>query len=99
MVLTGPVPFALTWLMIQVGVRGAGPAGASVVEPFAQDLVGELVNRADPAGDGESPVAEVDVLDEPQGDDGGCAGGVHAGQHQDESGDRGLGDLDGVVHL
>ena len=47
----------------QVRVGGAGPAGGPVGEPLEQDLAGEVVERAGPAGDGDPPVAEVDVVE------------------------------------
>jgi hypothetical protein len=82
----------------QVRVRGARPAGAPVVEPFQQDPMGELVDRADAAGDGESPVAEVDVLEAQLAD---ClgAGGVDGCEDQDQPIGWGLGDLDCLVDV
>jgi hypothetical protein len=46
-----------------VRVGGIRPAGAPVAEPVEQDLVGELVDRADPPGDDEPAVAQVDVVE------------------------------------
>jgi hypothetical protein len=69
-----------------------------VVEPFEQDLVGELVDRAGPSGEGEPPVAQVDVV-ELGGDDGGLAGSVDRGQDQDEAGDGDGGGLHGSVEI
>lgn len=60
-----------------------------------QDPVGELVDGAGPAADGETSVSEVDVVQEQFTDRFG-AGGVDRGQDQHEPGDgcrRGLGRL------
>lgn len=47
----------------QVRVGGVRPAGVPVVEPVEQDLVGKLVDRADPSGDDEPAVAQVEVIE------------------------------------
>lgn len=41
----------------QVGVGGAWPAAVPVVQPLAQELVGEVVDGPDPVGDDDAPVA------------------------------------------
>jgi hypothetical protein len=47
----------------QVRVGGAGPAQVAVLEPVQQQGPGQVVERAASAGEGQSPVAEVDVLE------------------------------------
>src|SRR5712671_6185433 len=96
MVLTGPVPIAECWLMSRCGLAVSGPAGAPVAEPVEQDLVGELVDRADSPGDDEPAVAEVGVV-ELGGADGAGAGGVDRGEHEHQPGGRGRGGLGGLV--
>ena len=79
----------------QVRVGGVGPAAASVGEPLQHEAMGELVQRACHAGDGEPPIAQVEVI-ELQRADGLRAGGVHTGQGQGEPGGgcgRGPGDV------
>ncbi|HLM87986.1 MAG TPA: hypothetical protein VK284_02990 [Streptosporangiaceae bacterium] len=69
----------------QVRVGGVRPPGAPVAEPVEQDLAGELVDRADPPGDDEPAVAQVDVV-EPGSADGAGAGGVDRGEHEHQPG-------------
>ena len=45
----------------QVWVGGVGPAPAAVGQPVGEQAVGELVERSGQAGDGQTPVAQVDV--------------------------------------
>ena len=47
--------------------------------------MGELVDRADPPGEGEPAVAQVDVV-ELGGADGAGAGGVDRGEHEHQPG-------------
>ena len=54
-------------------------------EPVEQDLVGELVDRADSPGDDEPAVAEVDVV-ELGSADGAGAGGVDRGEYEHQPG-------------
>src|SRR5664280_1029510 len=99
MVLTGPVPFALTWLMIKWGFAVQGQrvrrwSSHSRSIWWVSSSIGRtrpaMVSRRLPRSTSSTSrrAMMADVL-----------AGVHAGQHQDESGDRGLGDLDDVVHL
>ncbi|MEH0549082.1 hypothetical protein QA802_40285 [Streptomyces sp. B21-105] len=46
----------------QVWVGGARSAGSAVVEPVQDGLAGEVVERADVTGDGNSLVAEIHVV-------------------------------------
>ncbi|MFI1285184.1 hypothetical protein ACH4U5_31250 [Streptomyces sp. NPDC020858] len=46
----------------QVGVGRVRPAVAAVIEPVQDRSVGEVVERADVAADGDAPVAQVDVV-------------------------------------
>jgi hypothetical protein len=60
--------------------------------------VGEVVQWPGPAGDGEPPVAEVDVVDLQLAY---CLGprGVDGGQREDQPVQRPLGGADGVVNV
>lgn len=83
----------------QVWVGGVRPAVASVVQPVEDDLVGEVVERADVPGDAQAAVAEVDVV-EAELADGLGPGGVDGGQREDDSDSRvGLGCGDGLVDV
>jgi hypothetical protein len=64
-----------------VRVGGVGPARPPVGEPVEQGAAGELVQRAGATGDGQSAVAEVEVVQE-QAADGQRPGGVDSGQRQ-----------------
>lgn len=67
----------------QVLVGGTGPAVAPVVEPVQDDLPGEFVQRTRAAGDGESAIAQVDVVELKFGVRFG-SGGVDGGQGDDK---------------
>ena len=71
----------------QVRVGGAGPAAGPVLEPGQQQVAGQVIERAGPAGDGQPPVAEVDVV-EVKFADGLGPGGVDGGQGEREAGGR-----------
>ncbi|WP_433357959.1 hypothetical protein ACQPYV_12840 [Micromonospora saelicesensis] len=43
-------------------IRGACPATVPEIQPLAQELAGEVVQRPGPAGDDDAPVVEVDVI-------------------------------------
>ncbi|WP_406081478.1 hypothetical protein [Micromonospora sp. NBC_00858] len=67
----------------EVWIRGAWPAAVPVIQPLAQELVGEVVQWPDPAGDDDAPVAEVDVIKAQRADLTG-ARCVHGGQGEHE---------------
>src|SRR6266702_1054221 len=88
----------------QVGVGGAGPAVAAVLEPGQEQVSGQVIERSGVAGEGERPVAGVGVI-EVQLRDGPGAGGVHGGQGEREAGGGGdgggcgLADVGGLERL
>src|SRR5260221_3489631 len=69
----------------QVRVGGARPPVAAVLVPAQQQAAGQVIERPDPAGNGQSPVADVDVV-EVQFPDGLGPGRVHGGQREREAG-------------
>src|SRR5258708_24317275 len=74
----------------QVRVGGARPPVAAVLVPAQQQAAGQVIERPDPAGNGQSPVADVDVV-EVQFPDGLGPGRVHGGQREREAGGGGDG--------
>src|SRR5690606_7491481 len=73
----------------------AGPPAAALVQPGQQQGPGEIVERSGSAGEGQPPVAEVDVV-EVEFADGLGSGRVNGGQGEREAGgrcDRGGGGL------
>src|SRR5258708_1167657 len=72
------------------GVGGARPPVAAVLVPAQQQAAGQVIERPDPAGNGQSPVADVDVV-EVQFPDGLGPGRVHGGQREREAGGGGDG--------
>jgi hypothetical protein len=69
----------------QVRVGGAGPSAVAVLEPGQQQVAGQVIERAGPAGDGQAPVAEVDVV-EVEFPDGLGPGRVDGGQRDRQAG-------------
>src|SRR5260370_14964444 len=68
----------------QVRVGGARPPVAAVLVPAQQQAAGQVIERPDPAGNGQSPVADVDVV-EVQVPDGLGPGRVPGGPGQPEA--------------
>jgi hypothetical protein len=64
-----------------------------MIEPFTEELVGQLVEGPGPAGQGEAPVPEIDVVELEVADRFG-AGGVNGGQGEGEAGLGSIGCLD-----
>ncbi len=71
----------------EVEIGGVRPAGPAVVQPLGQQSAGEVVQRPGPSGDGDPPVAGIDVADL-QGADLAGAGGVDGGQRNAQPGLR-----------
>src|SRR6266566_3068145 len=82
----------------QVGVGGARPAAAAVLQPGQQQVPGEVIERAGPARNDQPLVAEVDVV-EVEFADGLGPGGVDGGQGERGAGGRGDGGGRGLVYL
>src|SRR6266851_4304405 len=82
----------------QVRVGGARPPVAAVLEPGQEQVAGQVIERAGPAGDGQLPVAEVDVAGV-QFPDGLGPGRVDSGQREREAGGGRDGRRGGCVDL
>jgi hypothetical protein len=75
-----------------VGVVGMRPGGAAVAEPAAQCSVTKVAESLAAAGEGDSPVGHVEVV-ELQVSDSSSASGVLCGQDDDDSSSEVVGQL------
>jgi len=82
----------------QVEVRSVRPPAPPVLQPVQQQFHGEVVERADAAGDGQPTVADVEVV-EHEGAYLGDPGGVNCGEGEDQARGGSGGGCDGSIDL